>query len=69
MADKTKNYRQQTMKKIRKSNNDQIRDIIKAARRKSREEEIKTYGKSISHTKINDSKKIYRRNKKVDIDE
>lgn len=37
---------------------------VKAARKKSREEEIQLYGKPLPKTKIKESKKIYKRNKK-----
>ncbi len=36
---------------------------VKAARKRSREEEIEQYGKPINHNKIVPSKKIYNRKK------
>ncbi len=36
---------------------------VKASRKQSREEEIKTHGKSINYNKIIESKKIYSRKK------
>jgi uncharacterized metal-binding protein len=37
------------------------KDIIKAARKKSREEEIATYGKPMNYQKVAISKKVYSR--------
>ena len=55
--------------KQKKKKNDQIKDIIKSARKQSREDEIKAYGKPISHQKVEESKKTYKRLKKVNLDE
>lgn len=41
-----------------------ILDYIKAVRKQSREEEIQLYGKPLPRTKIKESKKIYKRNRK-----
>ena len=46
-----------------------IRDILKAARKESREDEINAHGKPINKTKVETSHKVYKRNKKVDIEE
>ncbi|MEA4984977.1 hypothetical protein SDC9_30208 [bioreactor metagenome] len=48
---------------MKKKKNKEILDIIKAARKLSREEEIKLHGKPINQTKIVQSKKVYNRNK------
>ncbi|MGC3978491.1 MAG: hypothetical protein QM751_09865 [Paludibacteraceae bacterium] len=53
----------------KKKKNDQIRDIIKSARKLSREDEIKAHGKPILHEKVEVSKKIYKRLKKVNLNE
>lgn len=50
--------------KLNSLENKRILDYIKAARKKSREEEIQLYGKPLPKTKIKESKKIYKRNKK-----
>ena len=46
-----------------------IKDALKAARKESREEEIKAHGKLILHTKVVQPKNKYNRgkNKKIDI--
>ena len=46
-----------------------IKDVLKAARKESREEEIKAHGKLILHTKVVQPKNKYNRgkNKKIDI--
>lgn len=46
-----------------------IRDILKAARKESRDDEINAHGKPIHKTKVETSPKVYKRNKKVDIEE
>ncbi|NLO71075.1 MAG: hypothetical protein GX102_09115 [Porphyromonadaceae bacterium] len=46
-----------------------IKDILKQARKESREAEIKAHGKPINRTKIQKSIKAYKRNKRVDLDE
>jgi hypothetical protein len=38
-----------------------VKDIVKAARKKSREEEIATHGKPVNYQKVAISKKIYSR--------
>ena len=45
-----------------------IKDALKAARKESREEEIKAHGKLILHTKVVQPKNKYNRgkNKKID---
>ena len=45
-----------------------IKDVLKAARKESREEEIKAHGKLILHTKVVQPKNKYnrRKNKKID---
>lgn len=50
--------------KLNSLENKRILDYIKAVRKKSREEEIQLYGKPLPKTKIKESKKIYKRNKK-----
>lgn len=43
---------------------------VKASRKQSREEELKTHGKAINYRKIIESKKVYNRKKnKADADE
>ncbi|NDV47280.1 hypothetical protein D0T49_09510 [Paludibacter sp. 221] len=56
------------MKQKKKSKNQKIViQAVKASRKQSREEEIKTYGKPLNFNKIIPSKKIYSRKKnKVD---
>jgi hypothetical protein len=48
---------------MKKKKNKNILDIIKTARKQSREEEIQLHGKPIKQTKIVQSKKVYNRNK------
>ncbi|MDD2285117.1 MAG: hypothetical protein PHQ11_06930 [Paludibacter sp.] len=48
---------------MKKKKNKEILEIIKAARKQSREEEIKLHGKPIKQTKIVQSKKVYNRKK------
>ena len=45
-----------------------IKDILKAARKESREDEIKAHGKPVLHTKVVQPKNKYNRgkNKKID---
>lgn len=50
----------------KKSANKEILAIIKAARKQSREEEIRMHGKPILRTKVKQSKKQYKRNKRVE---
>lgn len=50
--------------KLNSLENKRILDYIKAVRKKSREEEIQLYEKPLPKTKIKESKKIYKRNKK-----
>ena len=47
-----------------------IIQVVKVARKQSREEEIRTYGKSLNYNKIVLSKKVYNRkkDKKEDIE-
>ena len=53
---------------MKKKKNKEILDIIKAARKQSREEEIKLHGKLSNQTKVIKSKKVYnRKNLKNDI--
>lgn len=49
-----------------KKKSKEILAIIKAVRKKSREEEICMHGKPIRRSKIKQSKKIYTRNKRID---
>jgi len=51
------------MKKKKKKNNE-IKDVLKAVRKESREAEINAHGKPILYTKVEQSKKIYKRNRK-----
>lgn len=51
---------------MKKKKNKNILEIIKAARKQSREEEIKLHGKPIKQTKIVQSKKVYNRKKMKD---
>ena len=46
-----------------------IKDILKAARKDSRENDIKAHGKPVLHTKVAQHKNRYNRgkNKKIDI--
>ena len=46
-----------------------IMEQVKAARKQSRKEEIKTYGKSINYRKVMESKKQYNRKKNKADDE
>lgn len=59
------------MKKMKKSKKKQniIKDVLKQARKESREAEIKAHGKPINRTKIQTSPKAYKRVKKVNLDE
>lgn len=42
-----------------------IMDMVKALRKKSREEEIQLFGKQVSmQTKVSESKKVYKRHRK-----
>lgn len=50
--------------KLSSQESKRILDYIKAVRKQSREEEIRLYGKPLPRTKIKESKKIYKRNKK-----
>ena len=45
-----------------------IKDVLKAARKESREEEIKAHGKLILHTKVVQPKNKYNRSKNKKID-
>ena len=40
-----------------------IKDVLKAARKESREDEIKAHGKPVLHTKVVQSKNKYNRRK------
>jgi len=51
------------MKKLKKKNNE-IKDVLKSVRKESREAEINAHGKPILHTKVEQSKKIYKRSRK-----
>lgn len=51
---------------MKKKKNKDILDIIKAARKQSREEEIQLHGKPINHKKIIQTKKVYNRKKNLD---
>ncbi len=55
------------MKKRKKSNTEVVKDIIKVVRKQNREEEIRLYGKPLPKNKIQPSKKIYKRDKKVNL--
>ena len=46
-----------------------IKDVLKAARKESREDEIKAHGKPVLHAKVVQPKNKYNRgkNKKIDI--
>lgn len=50
---------------MKKKSNKQkfIIQVVKVARKQSREEEIKTYGKPLNYNKIVQSKKVYNRKK------
>ncbi len=48
---------------MKKKKNKKILDIVKAARKQSRQEEITLHGKPINYSKVAISKKIYKRNK------
>ena len=48
---------------------DLIKDLLKEVRKESREAEINAHGKPINKTKVETSPKVYKRNKKVDIEE
>lgn len=50
--------------KLSSQESKRILDYIKAVRKQSREEEIRLYGKPLPRTKIKESKKIYKRNKR-----
>ena len=52
------------MKKKRTKRRNTLQDIIKASRKKSREEEIITHGKPINYQKVVLSKKVYNRKKR-----
>lgn len=57
-------------KKKKKSKQQKIViQAVKASRKQSREEEIKTYGKAINYNKIVISKKIYNRKKHNNLSE
>jgi hypothetical protein len=49
-----------------KKKSKEILAIIKAARKQSREEEIRLHGKPIHRSKVVPSKKLYKRKKRVD---
>jgi|GEM_PF-730170 len=54
--------------KTKKKN--KVLEQVKASRKQSREEELKTHGKPINYRKIMESKKVYNRKKnKADADE
>lgn len=54
--------------KTKKKNN--VLEQVKAARKQSREEEIKSHGKPVNYKKIIESKKVFNRKKnKADADE
>lgn len=58
------------MKKKKPKKKSTLQDIIKASRKKSREEEISAHGKSINYRKIVLSKKVYdRKKRKADNDD
>lgn len=46
-----------------------IKDLLKIARKESRETEIKAHGKSINRSKVQISPKAYKRVKNVSLDE
>jgi len=47
-----------------------VLEQVKASRKQSREEELKTHGKAINYRKIMESKKVFNRKKnKADADE
>lgn len=52
--------------KQRNKKNKEIQDILKSTRKQSRDEEIKAHGKPILFKKVEESKKKYKRIKKVD---
>ena len=45
-----------------------IKDVLKAARKESRDEEIKAHGKLVLHTKVVQPKNKYNRSKNKKID-
>ena len=58
------------MKKKKTKKRNALQDVIKASRKKSREEEISAHGKPINYWKIALSQKIYNRKKqKADNDD
>jgi len=48
---------------MKNSKQKNVMDIVKASRKKSREEEIAAYGKPINYKKVIPSKKVYNRKK------
>jgi len=46
-----------------------IKDVLKKARKDSREAEIRAHGKPVNRTKVQALPKAYKRNKNVDLDE
>lgn len=46
-----------------------VKDALKQIRKENREAEIKAHGKPILHTKVEQSPKKYKRNKRVDLDD
>jgi len=54
---------------MKQKKNNSIMEHVKAARKQSREEEIKSYGKSINYRKVMASKKQYNRKKNKADDE
>ena len=53
---------------MKKRKHNLIKDVLKTARKESRDAEIKAHGKLIYHTKIVQSKKEYNRRKKAEND-
>lgn len=57
------------MKPKKKKLSKTVQDILKAARKESREAEIKAHGKPIKQFSIEESPKKYKRSKQIDISE
>ena len=56
--------------KMKPKKKNKVLEQVKASRKQSREEELKTHGKAINYRKIMESKKVYNRKKnKADADE
>ena len=56
-------YGEKNANQMKNSKQKNVMDIVKASRKRSREEEIEAYGKPINYQKIVPSKKVYNRKK------